>query len=128
MVDRVRELFLSAAHGRYRVDGIAPHHKANAGLTFSFPNGLSANILVHYIGEAEGVVDFTPPLRTVDPYTLVNIRLGYRFTVFGNEAEVAIQAFNLFNDVHQEFPGGAGFPQGGDLIERRVRGTIRYRF
>ena len=90
--------------------GFAPQHKANVGMTFSFPNGLSANILVHYVGEARGVVDFTPPVARVDPYTLVNLRLGYRFTVFGNEAELAIQAFNLFNDVHQEFPSGGSFP------------------
>jgi len=107
--------------------GFAPHHKANAGVTFSFPSGLSANILVHYVGEAKGVVDFTPPIARVDPYTLVNLRLGYRFKVFGNEAELSLQAFNLFNDVHREIASGGGFP-GGDLIERRVSGTIRYRF
>jgi iron complex outermembrane receptor protein len=107
--------------------GFAPHHKANAGVTFSFPHGLSATILVHYVGEAKGVVGFTPPIARVDPYTLVNLRLGYRFTVFGNEAELAIQAFNLLNDVHQEIASGGSFP-GGDLIERRVSGTIRYRF
>jgi outer membrane receptor protein involved in Fe transport len=107
--------------------GFAPQHKANAGVTFSFPNGLSATILVHYVGEARGVVGFTPPVARVDPYTLVNLRLGYRFKVFGNEAELAIQAFNLFNDVHQEIASGGRFP-GGDLIERRVSGTIRYRF
>ena len=60
-------------------------------------------------------------IARVNPYTLVNLRLGYRFNVFGNEAELAIQAFNLFNDVHREVPGG-------DLIERRVSGTLRYRF
>jgi len=101
--------------------GFASHHKANAGLTFCFSNGLSANILVHYVGEAEGVVAFSPPIARVNPYTLVNLRLGYRFNVLGNETEAAIQAFNLFNDVHREIPGG-------DLIERRVSGTIRYRF
>ena len=61
------------------------------------------------------------PIVRVHPYTLVNLRLGYRCTVFGNEAELALQAFNLFNDVHREVPDG-------DLIERRVSGTIRYRF
>jgi outer membrane receptor protein involved in Fe transport len=94
----------------------APHHKGNAGLTASFTNGLSATVLVHYVGEPEA------PGRKqgLSPYTLVNLRRGSRFKLFGNEMEAAIQAFNLFNDVHREI-------NGGDLIERRVSGTLRYR-
>jgi len=46
---------------------------------------------------------------------------GVPFKLFGHDTELAIQAFNLFNDVHREVPGG-------DLSERRVSGTLRYRF
>jgi iron complex outermembrane receptor protein len=92
-----------------------PHHKGNAGLTGVFTNGISATALLHHVGKPESNV------RDVKPYTLVNLRLGYRFKLFERDAEVAVQAFNLFNDVHREFPRG-------DLIERRVSGTIRYRF
>lgn len=95
--------------------GFASHHKGNAGLTFSFAQGLSATVLVHHVGKLENRA------ADVNPYTIVNVRLGYQFKLFGNETELAIQAFNLFNDVHREFPGG-------DLIERRVSGTLRYRF
>lgn len=97
------------------VPGMAPRHKANLGLNLSLKNGFSANLLIHHVGEGHGAPG------SVDPYTLVNLRLAQRFKLLGHEAEAAIQAFNLFNDVHREFPGG-------DLIERRVSGTIRYRF
>lgn len=95
--------------------GFASNHKANAGLTASFSTGLSATALVHYVGEPENRSAGVPP------YTIFSLRLGHRFTVFGHEAEVSVQAFNLFNDVHREFPGS-------DFIERRVSGSIRYRF
>lgn len=93
----------------------ASRHKGNAGLTFSVPTGLSATVLVHHVGKPEA-----PSQPSGHSYTLVNLRLGYQFKLFGNEAEVAIQAFNLLNDVHREI-------SGGDLIERRVSGTLRYR-
>ncbi len=93
----------------------APHHKGNAGFTLSVANGFSVTALVHHVGEPE------VPSAGVSPYTLVNLRLGYRFTLYGRETELAVQAFNLFNDVHREFPGG-------DLIGRTVSGTLGYRF
>jgi iron complex outermembrane recepter protein len=97
------------------VPGVVPHHKANAGLTLALQSGFSATLLVHYVGEAEGAS------RRVDPYTLVNVRLAQRFKVLGQEAELAIQVFNLFDDVHREMPRG-------DLIERRISGTFRVHF
>jgi iron complex outermembrane recepter protein len=103
-----------------RVGPISPqdptsHHKGNAGLNFAFTNGMSATVLLHHVGEPESNAS------GVKPYTLVNLRVGYRFKLFERDAELAVQAFNLFDDVHREFPRG-------DLIERRVSGTIRYRF
>ncbi len=91
------------------------HHKGNIGLTCTFSNGLSGTIFLHYVGEPEA------PAPGVRPYTIVNLRVGYRFKLFEREAELAVQAFNVFDDVHREFPRG-------DLIERRVSGTFRYRF
>ena len=111
--------FLNYSYQERRVDikslGIAPHHKGNVGLNFSFKNGFSANVFVHHVGESEG----SP--GKVNPYTLVNVRLGYQFKILGNRTEIALAAFNLFNDVHREHPGS-------DLIERRVTGTVRFSF
>jgi iron complex outermembrane receptor protein len=95
--------------------GFAPHHKGNVGLTFTFPHGLSATTLVHYVGDLDTLAS------GVYAYTLTHVRLGYRFQVFGNKTELALQVANLFNDVHQEVPGG-------DLIERRLSGTIQAQF
>jgi outer membrane receptor for ferrienterochelin and colicin len=98
-----------------RVPGVVPRHKVNAGVTVSLRTGFSATLLLHYVGEAEG------KQQRVDPYTMVNLRLAQRFKILGQEAEIAVQAFNLFNDVHREMPGG-------DLIERRISGTLRVSF
>ena len=57
----------------------------------------------------------------VDPYTIVDCRVGYRLTWLQHEVELAIQAFNVLDDVHREIPDG-------DRSERRVSGTIRVRF
>jgi iron complex outermembrane receptor protein len=92
-----------------------PQHKGNAGLTSTFSNGLSGTVLLHHAGDPEA------PAVGVSPYTLVNLRLGYRFKLFDRDAELSVQAFNLFNDVHREFPRG-------DLIERRVSTSFHYRF
>jgi len=111
--------FLNYSYQEREVDlrslGMAPHHKGNVGLNVSLKNGFSASVFVHHVGESEGFPGH------VNPYTLVNVRLGYQFKVLGNETELSLQAFNLFNDVHREIPGG-------DLIERRVTGTLRFRF
>jgi hypothetical protein len=40
------------------------------------------------------------------PDTLVNVRLAWSFKLLGQDAEVAVQVFNLLDDVHREAPGG----------------------
>jgi outer membrane receptor for ferrienterochelin and colicin len=99
--------------------GFAPHHKGNVGLTLALTKALSATVLVHHVGQPD-----MPPnglFSWVNPYTIVNCRLGYHLTWFQHDVELSIQAFNLLDDVHREIPDG-------DLIERRVSGTIRFRF
>jgi iron complex outermembrane receptor protein len=95
--------------------GVVPRHKGNFGLNFTLPHGFSADVFVNAVGESEGAPG------KVDPYTLVNIRLGYQFEVLGADAEVDFAVFNLFNDVHQEIPGG-------DFIDRRITGSIHLSF
>jgi iron complex outermembrane receptor protein len=55
----------------------------------------------------------------LDPYTLVNASLGYRF--LGNQVDVRAVAFNLLNDGHREHPFG-------QYIDRRVMGLFSYKF
>ena len=84
-------------------------------MNFTLPYGFSADVFVNAVGESEGFPG------KVDPYTLVNIRLGYQFEVLGADAEVDFAVFNLFNDVHQEIPGG-------DFIDRRITGSVHLSF
>lgn len=110
----------------------APSHKINAGLRGDWANGLSAEALVHYVSDASypvsgSFVQFAaPPFRGPGPpdthvgqYTLVNIRVAYRF--WRDRAEVAASVFNALNDRHIEHPLG-------DTIGSRAMGwlTIKY--
>jgi iron complex outermembrane receptor protein len=99
--------------------GVAPPHKMNAGVRVSLPRGVSATLLVHHVGGSEQ--GDPSSVAKLDAYTLVNARVGYRFQLFGQDMELSLQAFNLLNDVHREIIAG-------DLIERRVSGTVRFGF
>ena len=103
----------------------APQSKVNAGLRGEWDNGLSGNVMVHYVGpatypqaESFDIFGVSPGTR-VRGYTLLNFRAGYRFweqdTAAGDRrsAEAAVSVFNALDDGHREHPLG-------DLIERRV--------
>ena len=95
-------------------DRRTPENKINGGVTAGPYRGLSATVLVHYAGET----DWPPGLRSpgIPPnmwflkygpapaYTLVNVRLAYRF--FQDRAEVAGYVYNILDDEHYEFPRG----------------------
>jgi iron complex outermembrane receptor protein len=106
----------------------APELKFNAGLRGEWDNGLNSEIAIHYVDAATyPVVDLfstfarfgaTVPNPTVDSYTLLNLRAGYRF--WHDKAEVAVSVFNALNDEHREYPLG-------DIIGRRVMGWLTLR-
>jgi iron complex outermembrane recepter protein len=103
----------------------APQSKINAGLRGEWDNGLSGNVVLHYIGpatypqaESFDIFGVSPGTR-VRGYTLLNFRAGYRFweqeTAAGHRrsAEAALSVFNALDDSHREHPLG-------DLLERRI--------
>lgn len=106
-----------------------PSATVNAGLRADFDNGLNGEAMVHYVGSAvypvrpefstfAGLGLISPssiPNSTVDSYTLLNLRCGYRF--WKEKAEVAISFFNALNDRHREHPLG-------DVIGSRVMGWL----
>ena len=98
-----------------RLLGVAPQHKGNVGLNFTLPKGFEADLFVNIVGEATGL-----PAK-VNPYTMVNLHLGYNFELLGTKGKLNFGAFNLFNDRHREVPGG-------DIIERRISGGLQFRF
>jgi len=117
-----------------------PRFKGNAGLRGEWDNGLSGEILYHYVGAAtyplnSAFTTFAPffppgvtaPSERVDSYNLLNLRGAYKFwqqkaeAGYMRDAEVAISAFNALNDEHKEHPLG-------DTIGSRVMGWITVRY
>ena len=100
----------------------SPRHKVNGYLRFNFTNGLSANLMAHYVSATEK--NETWAFGKVDPYTLINIRLGYRF--LDGTAEIAFAVFNLLDKKHYEYPAttNQGSPSGAQAIGRRMTGIF----
>ena len=100
----------------------SPRDKINGNLRLNFDNGLSANLMVHYVGETEK--NETWAYGKVDAYTLVNFRLGYRF--LKETTELGVTVYNLFDKKHFEYPGtnNQGDPSGAYQIGRRVTGIF----
>lgn len=98
-----------------RLLGVAPHHKGNAGLNFTLPKGFEADLFVNAVGRTDGFPGH------VDPYALVNLRLGYQFQLLGTKGSLGFSVFNLLNDRHREV-------RGGDIIERRLTGSLQLKF
>lgn len=109
----------------------APQSKVNAGLRGEWENGLSGDIVLHYVGSAQYPIAQSFDLFGVSPgnraesYTLLNLRTGYRFweqdapSGYRQSAEVAVSVFNVFDD-HREHPLG-------DLISRRIMAWLTLR-
>ncbi len=81
----------------------APENKANAGIRFSTPEGLSATLWANYFDETEfgGTA--------ADDYALVNGQISYAFLVDQTEASVYLRAFNLLDNDQREHPEGQSY-------------------
>lgn len=100
-----------------------PKHMANAQLQAKFENGLSTNLALHYVSDTQWRKYAWGNGGKVDAYTIVNARVGYTFPLTGNDAEISLAAFNLFNKKHQEYPSSPDAPVG-----RRITGTFACKF
>ena len=96
----------------------SPKDKINGSLRFKFGNGLSANIMAHYVGETEK--NETWAYGKAKPYTLINLKLGYRF--LNETTEIGFSVYNFFDKRHFEYPGTdiQGNPSGSHQIARRI--------
>ena len=108
-----------------------PDWKANVGVRGDWEDGLNAEIVANYVASAtHPLIDFFTALApvlptttspTVESFTLLNFRVGYRFwqqkaaAGYMRDAEVAVSVFNALNHEHGEHPLG-------DIIGRRVMG------
>lgn len=106
-----------------------PKWKANIGLRGDWDNGFNTEIAVNYVASSTyPLIEFftalapvlpAPTSPTVDSYTLLNLRGGYRF--WHDKAEVAVAVFNALDDRHKEHPLG-------DTLGSRVMGWVTLRF
>jgi outer membrane receptor for ferrienterochelin and colicin len=108
-----------------------PKHKANAGLRFLFRNGISLNLLAHWVDKTRKVFsdkEGNTYLNPVKAYFLFNPRLG--FTFWNKKAEIALAVFNLFNSIHYEYPPGNNNPDflAGEEIGRRFTLSLEIKF
>ncbi|HEX7666994.1 MAG TPA: TonB-dependent receptor, partial [Polyangiaceae bacterium] len=102
-------------------------HKLNAGVQVRTDPGIDGSIDFHYISpqtwdeQVEDVVQqkIVDKDFHLDPYYLLNARLGYRF--LKNQAELSAVAFNITGYEHREHPFG-------QTIGRRVMGFFTYKF
>lgn len=98
----------------------APEHKINVGIGCKLPRDFSAHLSAHYVDETRwDLLGIIPKTRKVDPYLLVNARLGRLF--MNDRLEVALAVFNLFHDKHREHPLGAE-------LGSRLSFSFSYRF
>lgn len=113
------------------LDRRTPQHKANGGVTVSLDNGLSATVLLNYVGATNWphVIRFSNlpetfwflPLGPLDAYTLLNLRVGYSF--WKKRAEAAVSVFNLLGDKHREYP-----MEKITQVDRRITGRVQVNF
>ncbi|MGH7439424.1 MAG: TonB-dependent receptor domain-containing protein, partial [Polyangiaceae bacterium] len=109
------------------LDARTSEHKVNTGVQLRTKAGIDGSIDFHFVSAqdwAEQVVDVAQQRIVfesfhLDPYAIVNARIGYRF--LQNHAEVSVAGFNILDDVHREHPFG-------QLVGRRIMGFLTYRF
>jgi hypothetical protein len=103
-------------------------HKVNAGVQVRTKPGFDGSVDFHYVSSqvwAEQVTNVQAQniqyqRFPLDPYTLLNARLGFRF-LSRDRAEISVVGFNLLGIEHREHPFG-------QLIGRRVMAYFTYRF
>ncbi|NVM21788.1 MAG: TonB-dependent receptor [Desulfobacterales bacterium] len=108
---------------------MTPQHMANAQLRARLKNGFSANLTIHYKSSTEWR-EYTwphPDGNTVaggkaDNYVFANLRVGYDFTIFDNDAEIALACFNLLDEKFDDYPLDTSD------VARRVTGSFSLRF
>ncbi len=111
----------------------APKHKANAGLRAA-KRGWLFDLRSHWVGPtmwnraaAGAAFDYVP----LPEYYLFDARLAYAFAGAWNGLELGVNAFNLLDRRHAQILSSAGAAapgQNGEVLGRRLTGTVSYRF
>ncbi|MDD5224217.1 MAG: TonB-dependent receptor [bacterium] len=128
--EKVTQAFIdSLGYPFAKTDRRTPQNKINAGITINLKNGISSTAMIHYVGrtfwwpnlyrDPNPQIEFFQ-LGPVPAYTLLNLRVGYRF--LHDRAEAAVSVENLLNDEHKEFP------VYGETIGTQINGSVRISF
>ncbi|MBF0225320.1 MAG: TonB-dependent receptor [Desulfobacterales bacterium] len=109
---------------------MTPEHLANAELNAFFDNGISTTLTAHYKSSTEWRRYTWANLNTgntevggkADSYMYADLRIGYNFKIRGNDTEIAVTAFNLFNNAFEDYPIDTA------NIGRRITGLLFIKF
>lgn len=130
ITDKDDNPFTLTINEKARVRGDTPEHKVNAGIRMKFRNGLSVNLLTHWVDKTERLISDLAGnefLAKVRSYTTVDGRVGYTF--WKGNAEASLSAFNIFNDGHYEYPSGINLPdRSSEPIGRKLAFKVSCRF
>ena len=115
-------------------DNGGPEYKINGGFRFQ-SGGFTLNLWTHWVGEtlwnSSSLRTFSYETIKLDSYALLNMRIGYAFRGLLKGLEVSIDAFNLTDHAHFEIlPAISDIDvgQSGEVIRRRLTGTLSYGF
>jgi iron complex outermembrane receptor protein len=111
----------------YVPDARTSAHKVNAGIQVRSNLGLDASVDFNYVSAQDWALQISDVQAQqikyesfhLDPYEVVNGRIGYRFNK--NKADLGVTGSNLLNNQHREYPFG-------QTIGQRVMGMFSYRF
>ena len=93
----------------------APMIKVKGGFQYSVPNGLRASASARYTGGFDVISG--PYEGEVEPYTLIDLGLGYDLNSYVAGLSVDVTVLNALDNVHREFIGA---PQLGRLAIARL--------
>lgn len=101
---------------------MSPHRKFSSSMKMTFRNGLNINVMLFYVGKTEKKESWA--YGVVDPYTLVNTRIGYQ--MFKERLELALSVHNLLDKRHYEYPGldSQGNRYVGYWMGRRITASV----
>jgi iron complex outermembrane receptor protein len=102
-------------------------HKVNGGVQYRTKFGVDASVDFNYLSSQDWALQVTNVQAQkieyqsfhLDPYLLLNARLGYRF--YKNKIDVGVIFNNMLNNVHREYPFA-------EPVGSRIMGMVTYRF
>lgn len=110
-----------------------PKHKVNVGLRFQ-KGGWVMSGWMHWVSKTlwfqNDLIPDANAVGQVDAYTLINSHVRYTFSGVFKKWTLGFGAFNLLNNRHFETLPASDMGQGqrGELIQRRIVGTLMFSF